>query len=443
MDLPASRFQEMIVRLLPSRDNEAEQKALVHRADEEVRFGAYDALVYTHLGLPAGVRTRNVVTGQPDTMGALPLRAVEKVYVHWDRYETFVADFAAGEKAPLPMRERLSETISSGLKQILDHACSMPQSGPVRLWWDIQCPELMELPWELLATPGLNPTPPFFLVRGLPAASPPPLQPLQGSLRLGVIGTSSIFQDTRSWFQNLPGLQVEFLSGPPRRALHEAKKRGIELLHLYCDGVATEAYEGVLYFHDNERTFLTTQELSAFLQSSRVTMIGLTAARFSNPDVIEIASRLVPSVYRAFALFASDFDVPLPNIVAPLGPWNDDRIEAFWRELYASLAVTHSLEEAVWKALSGQPPLPVATFLRHPQGRLFARSRSAVPISAPTQMQTDLRVSGELVNILNAHAQRYGTLPENTQKILDQQKTKHLELDAGLERWRSGEAFEE
>src|SRR4029079_13062409 len=97
------------------------------------------------------------------------------------------ASYVSGGKEPVQMRDRLQETFSPGLMALLFGPA--PIDEPVRLWWDSDAPELVELPWGLLTAPHHGQTNWFTFVRGLPPDPIPPLVPLEGSLRLALIGS--------------------------------------------------------------------------------------------------------------------------------------------------------------------------------------------------------------------------------------------------------------
>jgi hypothetical protein len=183
------------------------------------------------------------------------------------------------------------------------------------------------------------------------------------------------------------------------------------------------------------------------LRGSRVAALGLTSTASANPDRMEVAGRMVPSAYRAFA-YLGGAEQPLPSVVAPLGPIPDrGRLQAFWQAYYAGTIESLSLEEGMRRGLqaSGAPTLPMALFLRHRHTRLFRRQ--AAPSTAlsfaqgpeslnPVQAGAELAISRRLVDRLSALATKYGSAtPPSVSEFLSQEPTHQGRLAASLEPW--------
>jgi hypothetical protein len=271
------------------------------------------------------------------------------------------------------------------------------------------------------------------------------LIPVEGPLRLAFIHDPMLTPEpVLKAMADLNGsneIQVVPLARSPREGLHVVAQEGYELIHLVADGDVTLSYEGELYFHggsirEGERR-LSGQELTSFLAGGRVGLLSLTADQFGNPDQVRIGNRMVRSVFRAFAQLASQ-DLPLPNIVAPLGPVAPDRLQQFWREFYLTLAGTHHVERALAQGRPGGSPVPMALFLRHPQGVVFRRltAERSTKQPAPIAMQAELEIARGLMGRLKALAGEGGSLPESAAAFLQEQPARNQELDSQLESWR-------
>lgn len=431
-----SRYKEIVVRVIPPPTETSRSSS------EEIReIRGYNALIYTNLTIP-GLTSGELPSNQPREEGGLPLVACEKIDLHWQAYQEYLARFDLGEKEAGHMRDRLVEAMTEGLR-VLFTKFPWTQS-PVRLWWSVEAPELEDLPWDLLSNAGHGPAETeFSFVRGMPPKVPPPLVPVDGPLRLGVIGRPGFLAD--SLLQalapgSIPGLEITHLPLPPFKAMQTAAREGFELLHVVADGEVLLSYEGVLYFHGEREPRLSSGELSSCLHGSRVTVLCLSSSVDTNPDLVEIGGYSVPSAYRAFAQIASE-DLPLPNIVAPLGPIDPVRLGAFWQRFYTHLAETYRIEQAMLQGRQNEP-LPLALFLRHSQGVLFRRRRpvrSLSPEEAPVQLEVELQISRSLIGQLHTLAARYGELPDSVNEFLHNHDLRNSQLDEELESWRRPE----
>ena len=217
---------------------------------------------------------------------------------------------------------------------------------------------------------------------------------------------------------------------------------GIELLHICADGIVSLAYEGVLYQYGDQRPELSAHELSEHLRGSRVSVIGLTAQTGANPDVMNVNSREVVSVYRAFACFGSS-RVPLPSITAPLGPTQPARDVEFWRAFYTHLGGSHDLERALAEARYAAPAAPYALFLRHAHRKLFRTATTPFPAAhAPERMAFDLSKSLEVTTQVRALSEKYGSLPAYLSRFAEQETEHQKTIEAELDVWSRPEGDE-
>lgn len=442
-----SSYAEIVVKITPARLSTSGGRLLSQPnppTGEAKR--AYDALVYTSLSVPQLKPPDKPPPGQPDQIAGLPLVGKERITVRWNRYQEYLAAFVEGEKALYHMRERLLETMPVGLESLFVNPPATNQ--PIRLWWASDTPELEDLPWELVTYRGRNyPVDNFSFVRGLPPETPVPILPVGDRLRLAFIHHPSFApQGLQDALSNLPP-SIELIDLPisPRQALEQITHEGYELVHILADGMVSSAYEGILYFHGGQSTSpeLSPGELSALLRGSRVSVLSLTEQSFTNADTMNIGGQLVPSVYRAFAYLGSS-RLPLPSVVAPLGPLNPSEMASFWKNFYTGLAETLSLQKAIARTQMSGFPAPVALFLRHLHEVLFRRRGPAdAPLEAdPTQIGAALQLSHELVEQLKAHNEDYGSLPESVSKFMESESARQDDLSIALDPWLTPEAGE-
>jgi hypothetical protein len=307
---------------------------------------------------------------------------------------------------------------------------------------------LEDLPWELVTYRERNyPADKFSFVRGLPPETPVPILPVGERLRLAFIHHPAYapqgLQD--ALYRLPPSIEVIDLPVSPRQALEQVTREGYELVHILADGIVSSAYEGILYFHGGQSTSpeLSPGELSALLRGSRASVLSLTEQSFTNPDMMNIGGQLVPSVYRAFAYLGSS-RLPLPSIMAPLGPLNPKEMASFWQNFYTGLAETLSLQKAIARTQLGGFPAPVALFLRHLHEVLFRRrALTDAPLAAdPTQIGAALQLSHELVDQLKAHNEDYGSLPESVSKFIKSESERQESLSTALDPWLTPEEGE-
>lgn len=444
---PASAgLRDVIFRLIRSARDEAEIPRLRH-SDVSAAGGpgspmAYTVLVYSDLELDLDSPTQ-VSPPFPVMLAGLPLAGVERLEVGWSSYEDYLADFLQGEKAPEVMRHRLLHTLSAKLAEVVGYLSDQR----VRLWLSSECPELDELPWELLlGEPGRLWETDLSFVRGLPPDSPRPLVPVQGKPRLALIG-SPPFAPGPLWdrLQALQDVEVVALSGDWRRSLRQAVADGFELVHLVADGFITQAYEAALYYHDLQesdpaRQTLFASELGSHLFASQVAVLGLTVPDYHSPDVITVAGRKVPSAYRAYARLGAT-SPSLPTIVAPIGPldpsdaWEVPRLVQFWGEFYEGVGKSYNAENGMRRARNAVKGAPVALFLRHPHG-LFRRAEQASARLAVevAQKGAEYALSRRFTDRLRTF-QQSGGFSDNLIKLLDEESVHQNRIASELEPW--------
>jgi hypothetical protein len=414
-------------------------------AERQAPARTYDALIYTDL--PAFRRFEKIEPppGTPARLGRYPLASVESLRLHWDRYQTYLAQFLEVRKSDVDIARRLFDAMSPGLERLFSGAVDFGQ--PIRVWWSPESVELEDFPWELVAYMDKDPQEieRFSFVRGLPPDTPPSMVPLEGNapLRLALMPESAT-DPTRlqNALAGIPGLEVIRLSGSPRDMLQQVAHSNFELLHIICDGIASLAYDGILYFHGASSPELAAQELASSLRPTRTVCLAFSSTYVLNPDLVQISGRDVPSAYRAFAYLASA-DLPLPTIMAPLAPADFAAAMQFWRAFYSRLAATLSIEQGAANARK-EAPLAVALYMRHPCEQQFRRRsavESALPgaVDAPSELGAELEVSERLVQRLQkitAHSSRTLT---GVHEFLQKEKVHQERLSSQLAPWRESD----
>jgi hypothetical protein len=401
-----------------------------HRSDPPAAdLQIYDALVYSQLTLPVAPPATNRT--YPAVQRSLPLRGVERITIDRTKYANWLAFFIEGEKSMGVMRDRMLEALSPGLVEILTKA-----SVSVTVWWSTATPELDEFPWELTVDAGRRQgAHRVAFLRGLPPETPFPTVPLKDQPRLGLVGAKYLWPEWAKALTGEIGPTVTVFDAPLRQALRQATEAGVEFLHVFADGIASSALEGILYDHatatDPE---LPARELSTLLTGSRVVVLALSHVDHDNPDVLPMAGRSVLSAYRAFTYIGGS-TVPLPTILAPLGPVPKDMMQTFWRAFYSGLTSSWNLTETLRGAQSRFPfSVPIALFCRHAGGKLFEQAGD-VDVK-PLEIRAELLQSQDITNNLSRLQKKYGQeLPQSVVDLFEKESSRQSELRGTLDRW--------
>src|SRR6185503_453552 len=146
-----------------------------------VDIRAYDAFIYTNLKVEdlKPIDTKESV--QHKSIGKLPLAAREQVFVNWTHYQSYIFTYFRGEKAArgfLRVAVKQKNLAEGGSVALFDvkgdflerlFAGKLPGNQQTRVWWHSDLPELVALPWELLAYERFSTgNAPFYFLRGLP-----------------------------------------------------------------------------------------------------------------------------------------------------------------------------------------------------------------------------------------------------------------------------------
>jgi hypothetical protein len=406
-----------------------------HRGREADQGGNhYEALIYSRLSIE--VEPPPTSGRYPQELRNLPLRGVERLTIGLHTFSFWLASFIQGDKEMAMMRERLLEVLSPKLRELLTSA---PLS--MRIWWSNTTPELDELPWELTVEPGRRDGPhQVALFRGLPPETPIPALPLAGNPRLGMIGA---WQTWPEWAHSLAqrmGDSVVKIDGPIREALAELVSRGVEFVHVFADGIVSDALEGILYDHaaDKDRALIPSGELAQILSRSRVVVLALSPPENVSPDTFLMAGRPVLSAYRAFAYLGTS--PRLPTVLAPLGPVSSEMMTRFWTAFYNELATRWHLTESLRRAQAELPySLPIALFSRHAGGNLFqTQSAMAGDSQQPMEVRANLLRSQAFTSNLSQISREYDLdLPPSVTELLEKeanlQSRLRDELDGAIE----------
>jgi hypothetical protein len=213
---------------------------------------------------------------------------------------------------------------------------------------------------------------------------------------------------------------------------------GDAVVHVFSDGAISGALEGILYDHaaTNDRADLPPSELSHILSGSRVSVLTLSPDKHPTPDGIQIGGRRVLSAYRAFAYLGGS-TLPLPTIMAPLGPVPDAMMATFWNRFYSGLLSSWHLTGSLHAAQQSSPfPLPMALFCRHAGGKLFQKDEGAAAVqSRPVEVRMELLQSEELTSGLGSLKEKYGELPDSVRELLDKETNRQVRLRSELGTW--------
>ncbi len=430
--------QEIAVRCVPGPRTLADQAAQSNVQGDAAR--SYDALIYARMGVPNLRNPKDAGYDPAGELAGLPLVGVENIRVRWGRYQEYLASFLEGAKDPAKMRYSLFETLSSGLEALFRG--ETVGGAPARIWWSSEAPELEDLPWELMIYGAKQPMPDLSFVRGQPSPTPIPVVPVGGPLRLALIHGSLPVPDwLRAVLNQLPaGIQLIDMPEEPRAALRRAAAEGYELVHLIADGIVSLAYEGILYLPGATPPELPPRELSSLLGTSRVTVLSIAQAP-GLPDGLPLGGHTVPSFYRATAYLGRS-PLPLPTIVAPIGPNEEWQLVPFWANFYHALESTLEVETAMSGGPAGQPPIAMAIYLRQSARRTFLRVEpQQVEVNfSPIQIQGDLLNSRQTVTELKNFESQYGELPDSVKQFLKAEDVRQSKLASDLSPWlKAGE----
>jgi len=421
------RTDDICVRIRPRSSASREPDAAIR---------IYDVAVYSFNTLGA---VKEWTSPIPQEFLGIPLQATGKLTLKWARYQDLLEQFFLEEKGLLAMYYRLNDALSNEIRDVFNHLRAM--SNPICIWWVAEAPELEDMPWELLFYGNPDaPSPPFFnFVRGAPPEAATPVLPLSGPLRLRWSDTPA----TPDWMrqlltaQNVPGVVATPFSGSIRQTLREAAVEGVELMHLCSSGSVSLAYEGVLTCSDSDEPPVSAAELSDMLLGSRLSVLGLTAAK--QADLLG-ESPGDATVYRSFAYFGSS-RVPLPSIVAPIGPTPHDIAQLFWNTFYSSMGERQRLDNSFASAKRAARASTFALFCRHSHGKLFRQSQEEVSVS-PKRMAADLQISLDLSSRLQSLGQKYGHLPDYVTSFDRQETERREDIKAQLNKWSASEGEE-
>jgi hypothetical protein len=417
--------KDVIVRVRP---------AVRQRTGNESGRQIYDAFVYSPLTLVTPSMSSG--TNFPQSFRDIPLAGIEQITVQPTSHQAYLASFLEGEKGLSSMRDRLLETMSNGLRNLLTKP-----STDLRIWWSSSAPELDDFPWELTAnSSGIGGAPQIVLLRGAPPETPIPVLPVDQSPRLAIMGAINRRPD---WVNQLcaefPQIAKPF-NIPLRDALRQAAREGFELVHVFSDGIVSNALDGVLYDHDatSSRPELPPGELSNMLAGTRIAVLALSQANDTSPDALMLAGRSVLSAFRAFAYLGAS-NLPLPTVIAPLGPIPDEVTDRFWLTFYKELVtrwhLTRSLQEAQKSFSIG---LPVALFCRHAAGRLFQLSESVAPVdNERMEVRQDFLQSQQLYATLAHLGKKYSNiLPRTVKEYMTTLEDRQTRLRETLDGWK-------
>jgi hypothetical protein len=402
-------------------------------SDDPLRRAAYTALVYSQLDVPV-TPVESVSSSIAESWAGEPLRGAETFVVNWARYADYASQYFEGEKGSFMMRERLFDALPRPLVDILTGR--LPSGQRSRTWFHSDAPEVNQLPWELVAyAEGQRPQGAASFVRGIPPDAASPLVPVSGPLHLGLLDPGGGISDAfRRVIAGLGGeVEVVHLSGGPREALRAAASGGLELVHVIAGASITSSYDGVLEFAGSGEDPMTSSELASILRGSRVQLVGLTPPR---DDVLRSPSDYsgAPSVYRAFTYFATS-PYPLPNVVLPVGPMDDDQVATFWSAFYPAVAASLDLEAAMLDAQRVRI-VPAGLFLRQLQVAAFKRVTEQ-PTVEPNAVSVELEASQALLQQLD-ELNALGVKAPRLDRLVKREQQRQVRLQADVSPWIEG-----
>ncbi|MBV9924083.1 MAG: hypothetical protein JOZ96_03515 [Acidobacteria bacterium] len=397
------------------------------------------------------------------------------------------------------VRNLLFETPPKALQEIFRG--KLDPRRPLRIWWGTPHSELVHLPWELLAYGDrgrANQRKSLSFVRGAPPEQAVPKVPVSGPLRLALIGDPQQMPEGLSRavaaLENAPAggeprpVAVTRMTEPSLEALQRAAREGFELVHLVADGTISLTYEGILYLRKSQpkeegreeppspqkrrwlrialdavrrvRSILpnswydslsdklytnlaietcTPGQLSALTRGSRITVLSLSVPKTDDSDPGRMDGYLLPSVYKSFAGLGNS-NLPLPNLVAPIGATTDEQLTQFWQNFYTRLAEKGSVEEAMAEGQKGALAVPMALFLRQRLGREFVmlEAGGAEPADKdPLQLNAELQATRNLMERLRKIDSKYKDLQDNITDtdIVKEESVRQAQLESELTTW--------
>ena len=479
----ASRYAEVFIELRAARlgtagpsDDGTGSRSLLSL---EGSIQSYDALIYADPG-EFGHLAGPLKGYAYSEMGDLPLIAVGDVSVCWDDYFKYLKESLLAEEEPSRMlaRSLLFRSVSANLTALLQGG-QEPGGHRLRLWWSSAIPNLVELPWELLAYDGESRfNEQLSFVRGVPPEAPVPRIPVGEKLRLAFI---HLPQSAPAWLAEalagLDGVEVVEIVDHPLRGLQRAAREGFELVHLVAAGSVSLAHDGFLYLNQvsavagaaagsdggtrlgwltglvekitqqfdygtnstvtdmfyrtpNEEV-LSPAALSSLLWGSRVTVLSLSAPKgIGNSRLDAMFSH---SSYRAFAAFGNS-PLPMPNIVAQTCMVRPDQLKGFWHGFYGALAATVDIEQAMLSARTGvgEGP-PLALFLRQRRGAFTRTDRQAH--FEPALLSAELQRTNETLRRLRDLKQLHPSLSEALGAVERNEIARQKSLEEQLRPW--------
>src|ERR1051325_1212699 len=198
---------------------------------------AYDAFIYTNLKVE-DLEPLDNKSAQSKSIGKLPLTAREQVFVNWTHYQSYIFTYFFGEKAARRFlrnvgKKNLDESGSAALFEVKGDflerlfAGKLPGNQQTRIWWHSDLPELVALPWELLAYQHFSTgDAPFYFLRGLPPQTNMPRVPVSGPLKVAFIHEPRITSNALlEAFRSPPAnIRVTPMTDAPRDALLAAAR---------------------------------------------------------------------------------------------------------------------------------------------------------------------------------------------------------------------------
>jgi hypothetical protein len=436
MSRPRTSYTEIVIRFVPTPWNESPSSS-----DGDALDGtrSYSALVYTAAFIPGLGSIDRTAKGRPREIGDLPLAGVERLVVRWGRYYRYLQRFLEGSADVTALRGELLDEWLRDLSPVIIAILTgnVPTDRRLRVWWSSESPEVEVLPWELLGlTASEDNVARCSVVRGLPPELPLPTLAVRDRLRVAFIHdpTTTHPELIDALLQSPPpGLEVVPFTDPPRQAIKAATRDWFEIIHLVSDGTINLAYEGSLRGADPTETPIAARELSALLNGSPVTVLAFSSNRRRYLERGELGGYLMPTVYRAFVSLAG-CPLPLPNVVAPVGPPVPNQIRTFWQGFYSGLCETLRLEDAMAAGQANGGPAPVALFLRHRRASTFRRAQpgESLPVD-PNRIRADLQLSRNLLTHAQALEPTSGRLHELMDQLVKEEQSRQRRLADELE----------